>query len=389
MDNASRVTLEELEQQRANQVYQRHWAEDEHCTWGLLVGAVDMEIIDLMDSNALDWDEATVTGRGVEITKYGDVVKCPTCGTWNNIGRKRKGGGTYPKRCDFCETEFETNQAAEHKRIIGTVKTSEHHKPIIIGENINRYRILQLHYIDTRYSKLIPVCPYCNRADPQVDPDAGQWACSNPECLRTYTNHEVRAVIRVGINYKDPKLYADDKIIVRKTGRGIYATIDILGAYTTQVAFIFKLRPGRPPACEPLRLEYILGVLNSKLMLYYHYKKTGEVEWRSFPYVTQKIIKGLPIWTPRFDNEAENLLHDQIAHRVRAIVERGTPPTPGEDEAIERLVRQIYGLTSEHSMHVDRELKKLEEFGPLLGSREEDEDEEGEQEQEQLLEAAR
>lgn len=383
MVDVRRVTIEELEHQRANHVPQRRWAEDEHCAWDLIVGAVDLEIMDRMEVNALDWDEVTTTGRGVEITKHGDVLKCPYCGTWNNIGRKRKGGGYYPKTCSFCEQSFETEHAAEHRRIIGTVHASEAHKPIILGENINRYRVLQIHYIDTKYSKLVPGCPHCGRADPNVDPESRAWACSNPQCLRTYTRGDVREVIRVGINYKDPKLYAGDKIIVRKTGRGIYATIDILGACTTQVAFIFKPREDRAEPFQPLRLEYILGVLNSRLMLYYHYKKTGEVEWRSFPYVTQKVIKKLPIWRPDFDQEAQALLHDQIADRVRATVERGTPPSPAEDGAIEQLVRQTYGLTVEQSTHVDRELKKLEEYGPLLGSREEEQEEELEGQEQQ------
>src|SRR5205823_3849518 len=97
-------------------------------------------------------------------------------------------------------------------------------------------------------------------------------------CGKEYSEDGVQEWVRLGINYKIPSLYAGEKLLVRKTGRGIYATIDRTGAFTTQTVFIFKLNPNRTEHYKQLRLAYILGVLNSRMMLYRYYKKIGDIE---------------------------------------------------------------------------------------------------------------
>jgi hypothetical protein len=123
------------------------------------------------------------------------------------------------------------------------------------------------------------------------------------------------------------------------------ATIDDSGAYTNQVVFTWKKRDDLGKSLSPYRLEYFLGVLNSRLMLYRLCIKSGETEWRSFPYMTQKSIQQLPIRAIDFANRRERKLHDEIADRVAAIIASGKPPTTHEDYQIEILVMQLYGIT--------------------------------------------
>ena len=166
---------------------------------------------------------------------------------------------------------------------------------------------------------------------------------------------------RKGINYKDSAIYEGSKLLVRKTGIGIYATIDNSGAYVPQVVFIFKLKRTSGENSN-YRLEYILGALNSRLMLYYYYKKFGDVEWKSFPYMTQKTIMQLPVAKVDFKEKAAKELHNMIADKVAEVLKKNTPIGRDEDLVIEDLVFKIYGITPEEKMHIWGELDKVQKL---------------------------
>ncbi len=80
---------------------------------------------------------------------------------------------------------------------------------------------------------------------------------------------------------------------MRQTGVGIYATIDESGALTNQSVFTWRIRRDAPADRPRYRLEYILGALNSRVMLYRYYMKSGDTEWRSFPRWTQELGAGI------------------------------------------------------------------------------------------------
>jgi adenine-specific DNA-methyltransferase len=94
------------------------------------------------------------------------------------------------------------------------------------------------------------------------------------------------------VDYKSPELYQGEKIIVRKTGTGIRATLDTKGYYVIQVIYIFK---AKDPRVDP---KYVLGVLNSKLVAFYYYSKFGEKEKQVFPHLRQETLLQVPIRLP-------------------------------------------------------------------------------------------
>ncbi len=85
-----------------------------------------------------------------------------------------------------------------------------------------------------------------------------------------------------GINYKEPEFYEGKRLLVRQTGVGIYATIDSSGMLTNQSVFTWKLRDDLEKPLVRYRLEYLLGVLNSRLMLYRYYMGSGDTEVAEF-----------------------------------------------------------------------------------------------------------
>src|SRR5205823_7887329 len=113
-----------------------------------------------------------------------------------------------------------------------------------------------------------------------------------------------------------------------------------------QVVFIFKLKPERPPEYSQLRLSYVLGVLNSRMMLYRYYKALGDIEWKSFPYMTQDTIMGLPIRRIDFTDAWQVSLHKRIADLVDDVIASGKAPDQRTDDEIEHLVRGLYGVAS-------------------------------------------
>jgi adenine-specific DNA-methyltransferase len=128
--------------------------------------------------------------------------------------------------------------------IISTEKQEGSYARFLTGEDINRYKLNSRHYI-------------------KLD--------------------------EKNIDYKKPELYHGPKILIRKTGLGINATLDLENHYVIQVIYIFKTKTNE------FEKEYLLGILNSKLMAFYYFSKFGEKSRKTFPHLTQGKILKLPI----------------------------------------------------------------------------------------------
>lgn len=339
----------------------------------------DARIIQAIDSNPLKWQGVTITGRGVELSKNGLVMACPYCGTWRPIPHKQRNGSYKDVQClnPACKKVIRYENAPGGK-IIMSGRTLHCTQSIIVGEGINRYQIIETRFIDPSKTRAFPRCPNpsprnpkirCSFCDFTAPPFVPGEIRTCKQCSQKYSEQDVVDWVDLGINYKTPGLFEGEKLLVRKTGRGIYATIDRTGAYTNQVVFIFKLRPDRPERYEKLRLSYMLGVLNSRMMLYRYYKALGDIEWKSFPYMTQKTIMDLPVRDIDFTDVRQAYFHDRIADLVDIVLASGKSPNQSTDEEIEQLVRELYGVnTPVANARIDAELDHISQLGSLLGS---------------------
>lgn len=320
-DVTENVNLSTLISERGNWIRQGRFRQDEHCRFQIFSGERDYEIMDRMEEVSIEWEGLLDSGRGVELGATGEILRCPNCMRWATYPRRRaqrRGGGYYPKTCEHCEAEFEFEQAAGTDRIIfdpaelypgatgpGDVELADDEEWLAVGESVERYSLRRLRIIRTG---------------------------------------------RDGINYKDPSDYGSPKMLFRKTGVGIWATIDYDDIYTNQVVYIYQLND--EDDAGPYDLEYFLGVMNSRLMLYYYYKSTGEIEWKSFPYVTQAIIEQMPVKAIDFEDQAEQELHDEISNRVRDLLAGPPGGMQEEDFELERRVMDLYGLDENQRGHV-------------------------------------
>ncbi len=339
----------------------------------------DAKLIETIDHNAINWADITTTSRGVELSKNGLVMACSYCGVWRPLPHKQKNGTYKEVKCDnpVCGKTilYENSPTAT---IIMSHPTSQCPQKIIVGEGINRYQVVETRFIDTSKVKKFPRCPNPHPQNPKVrcsfyDLIAPELVPGETrmckQCGQIYTEAEVQEWYELGIKYKPASLFNGEKLLIRKTGRGIYATIDRTGAYTTQVIFIFKMRNELPEKYKQIRLSYVLGVLNSRMMLYRYYKALGDIEWKSFPYITQKIIMNLPIRFIDFTDYRQSYFHNQIANVVDTVISSGRSPSPDIDAEIEKLVRELYGVnTPVANARIDSELEHISQLGSLLGS---------------------
>jgi len=310
------IDLLRLEEEKAILIPQSRFSDDPQFAFNIVQGSMDIEIMSSMENDNLDWEMLTETRRGVEFSETGRVIQCPNCFKWDSPPRKRK--GVYDKKtCSHCSYMYAFENALTTENIVYDERKKDSDVRFVKGEGINRYYITDAKFLDKE---------------------------------------------KDGINYKETALYEGTKLFVRKTGVGIYATIDYDTLYVPQVVFVFKKKENVPQEYTQIRLEYILGLLNSRLMLYYYFKKFGELEWQSFPYVTQKTLKQLPLRKIDFADAEEKRLHDEIVQKVIAILaqskEREVPKKL--DYEIEDLVMKLYKITPEMKQHVWNELKKVQ-----------------------------
>lgn len=256
------------------------------------------QILSKIKKSCINWDQTFIFGRGVEISKKGEVTICTYCKkaqgyTSNQVSNRQK-------KCTFCNKEFHLSEK-NMKRIIHKSPDVDREQ-ILVGENIKRYELMDGNYIDKKV---------------------------------------------LGINYKNEELYVPPKILIRKTGLGIYASVDYGGGLTSQTVYVLRLKND----LSKVPLEYYLGILNSRVIYFYYLKMYGENEWKSHPYLTKRIIFSLPIRKYSGDSLdfAITTLTKQLSKKYSYQL----------DLELEKLIMDRYNLNVEERNLIFEEMNKL------------------------------
>lgn len=239
---SSQISLHSAKAEGVHLIPQKYFHTDPEKRFTIDVRQQDLFFFRQIQAHRSDWANWLASGRGVELSKTGAVVLCPSCGVARPEPRER-----ITLKCASCGMVFALEKAKRKRIIKKSITIPQGWKRLIVGEDVDRYR-----------------CDLSRIIDVNVP----------------------------GINYKDPSAFKGAKLLIRKTGVGLKAAIDDSGAFTNQVVFHYRPKPNKTPT---FFLDYVLGVLCSRVMLAYHIRRTGESEWRSHPYVTQKTIAELPV----------------------------------------------------------------------------------------------
>ncbi|MBD1569211.1 N-6 DNA methylase [Aliivibrio sp. S10_S31] len=244
--------------------------------------------------------------RGVELSKKGNVIRCSSCEDWTPLPKKE----VYEcKSCGAQNIILEENKdVIVHQHDVGSSRS------LIVGESISRYSL---------------------RNDLWIELD------------------------RKGINYKKLEVYTGDKIVVRKTGVGISASIDYDACLTNQVVYMFKLNND---LCRFITLELLIMILNSRMAFFFVAMSNGEIEWKSHPYITQKQVLEIPI--PDLSRLSKNIQGrvSEMSLNLSKILKGKGAITKDFDASIEMLVADIYGLSIEDYNSIFKAIDKSQEL---------------------------
>lgn len=287
-------------------VLQKRFADNQNFVFDIDARKEEEALLDKIATRRIDWKELFHFGRGVEISKSGIVVECEHCKSVQGYSKKHLEKGS--KVCQFCDKITAVNKSNIFEIISATNKTN--YVPMYVGENLHRYSFDGIRYIL-----------------PNVE----------------------------GINYKNAELYYPPKILIRKTGLGIYACIDYKSTYISQTIYSCNYVKNN----NSVPLEYYLGVLNSRVLYYYYLKKYGENEWKSHPYLTKDIIFSLPI---RQVDNSNITLCTKIAKLVQEIQNNYSRKL---DLAIEQLVLKLYDINQEELDIIVKELNNLPDLNAV------------------------
>ena len=292
--------------QKHHCVLQKRFEDNQNYIFDIDVRKEEESLLDKIAYNHIDWKSLFHFCRGVEISKSGVVVKCQHCEAVQGYSKKHLEAGQ--KICTFCGRTTLVDESNVFEIILKNNQPG--YLPMYVGENLHRYSFDGIRYIR-----------------PNVD----------------------------GINYKSAELYYPPKVLIRKTGLGIYACIDYDSTYISQT--IYSCNYIQKDNLVPL--EYYLGVLNSRVMYYYYLKKYGENEWKSHPYLTKDIIFSLPI-------RQVNTSNIQICQRIAQLVQRIQNNYSRQlDLEIEKLVLKLYNINQEELSLILNELNNLPDLNAV------------------------
>lgn len=151
------------------------------------------------------------------------------------------------------------------------------------------------------------------------------------------------------------------KILYRQTADRIIATIDFRKYYLDKTIHLIV-----PKENKQVNLFFLLGVLNSKLMLYF-YRETSREKGRAFAQVMTLDIKRIPLkFNKSIELGVENLVKKRLdlTEYLNSIGDKNTNQREKIEEDIQKmdteideLVYKIYGITEEEKKIIEEYLK--------------------------------
>lgn len=298
--------LYDLFLQHSHSVLQTRFSNNANYTFDIDTHEKEEELLRKIEMKSIDWSHVFHFGRGVEISKKGEIVICPHCNLAQGFSKKQ--AEASEKICIKCGQAINVSKTAIEKII--TDEPQDNYNKIFVGENVHRYNLSGAKYLKMDVA---------------------------------------------GINYKSPKLYAPPKILIRKTGLGINACIDFASTYISQTVYSCSYLD----SANLIPIEYYLAVLNSRLMFYYYLKAYGENEWKSHPYLTKDIIFTLPLRGVSDDNINLCL---KIAELTKVLL--GTY-SKKLDMEIEKLILDLYDVREQEYMFIKNEINRLPDLGAI------------------------
>ena len=183
------------------------------------------------------------------------------------------------------------------------------------------------------------------------------------KCVDRYRCRPPTNAVRMKTSQDDEK-YTAARFLIRQT-----ADRPIVGPHEHANCFRNSVLALYAPEAWP-EVEYIVGILNSRLMRFVYRETIRESRQKAFTQVKINSLRSLPIRQLSPNVPEEKAFHDEIVHNVVELLGlhqalQGASASSSEglqaqqdliDDRIERLVFRLYGLSKEDVRIVNREL---------------------------------
>jgi len=169
---------------------------------------------------------------------------------------------------------------------------------------------------------------------------------------------------------REQRFFTEKRILVKQiidwTSKRIWATITEDELYNTQNAFNLLPKQGWSH-------EYLLGILNSRLMTFYHRKKYLDEFKMRFQKILIKDCRRLPIYNINLSNPNHKSRHDKMVKLVRNMLENTKKimdikssnekqilqrQIDATDQQIDEIVYTLYGLNKKEIAIIEESLRK-------------------------------
>ena len=304
-------TLDKIEKELSHKVPQIRFTKNENCIFDIDLRVDSRKTYDKINYRSIPLKTVVNNTRGAEISKKGIVWQCSNCNNWTPAPRAKN------PVCKKCNQPFDIEFTKKENIILN--HNGDGNIKLKVGEDLFRYTSISKSWINIK---------------------------------------------KEGINYKNLEIYNGDKILVRKTGVGITASLDYDNSITNQVVYILKIKP---IYSSKISLEFVLAVLNSRLMTYFLIKKHGENEWRSHPYLTQTMLVNLPFPNIDFNDKKNINLINKITIIIKNEVRNSNQRNISikNDLFIEKTIAYFFGINKEDYNTIFETLNSSDQLIPI------------------------
>jgi hypothetical protein len=244
----------------------------------------------LINSDSIPLEQFVTIKRGEELSKKGGIMFCKVCNTWVPLSSRKP-----DIECSNCLTKIE-GEKFQKQFLINKTQTPKHQKPILTGEDFDKYMITGNHFFNDSVN------------------------------FRTKKKSEI---------YRSPK------IVVQKIKRYPWAAYDQNERLTTQNVYNLHLKEELAHQAEILL--YILAILNSNLMTWY-YEKQFNLGSKFTNAISIRNLKRLPIKSPYINKKIFLEIVDQVKKLLKC---EGDSDRGSQISNLEILISELYGLTGD------------------------------------------
>jgi len=209
---------------------------------------------------------------------------------------------------DISDTKDGIIQGKVEDKLFLTSSLDKDSKPLLFGSNVRRYSITS----------------------------SNEWVNYKPQEMMELETKRRGADVRPGLWMRTPSIFERPKILTRQTADEIIATYDDENYYYANTLH------GTTVTNENYHPNYVLGILNSKVITWFYRASTDE-DGKVFAQIKIEILRKLPV--PKANAKEQKIFVARIGSILAIKKQNPSTDTSALEKEIDQLVYALYDLT--------------------------------------------